>query len=151
MSASGSPNANLAVETLAADMGLTVIALKTLLEDAQNLLEVHSASTPNLAFHMALARHGYRIDGQVLLAKLSTFRGLFSVVLSDATGMEDLCYNSMSILMIQLLRRIPSPQHRKCAQTPIEHWKTAHPVELCYQCSTLPMRCLGNPTTKIRD
>lgn len=88
MSAPGSYNANFAVETLAADLGISVIALKTMLEDALNLLNLHSASTPNLALHMAFARHGYKIDGQVLLAKLSTFRRIFSRVLSDATGMQ---------------------------------------------------------------
>jgi hypothetical protein len=151
MSASGSPNANLAVETLAADMGLTVIALKILLEDAHDLLEVHRASTPNLAFHMALARHGYKIDGQVLLAKLSTFRGLFSVVLSDATGMADLRYNFMSMLMIQLLQQLLRPQPRECDRTHTEHWRIARLVELCYHCSTLPTRCRGKSTTKIRE
>jgi hypothetical protein len=87
MNTSGSYNGSLALETLATDLGLTATALKTALEDAHDLLQLYR--NPNLALHMALARLGYKIDGQVLYAKLSTFRGLFSGILGGATGMTN--------------------------------------------------------------
>ncbi|KAF1919184.1 hypothetical protein BDU57DRAFT_545899 [Ampelomyces quisqualis] len=84
MDTSGSYNGNLALATLAADLGLSPTALKTALEDAHDLLQLYG--NPNLALLMALTRIGIRIDGQILYAKLSTFRRLFSGILNGATA-----------------------------------------------------------------
>lgn len=83
MATHGSPIGNAALGTLASSLGLPPLALKLALEQAFDL--VQNNVNGRLALHIALARMGYRVDGQALYAKLEAFcnifQGAFQIVL----------------------------------------------------------------------
>lgn len=84
----GSPQSRLALATLATALCLDVIALKTALEAAFDLLP--SVQNPGLALHMTLARHGYRIDSETFYAALSALcRSRVAATLQGQHGKEE--------------------------------------------------------------
>ncbi|EAT77956.2 hypothetical protein SNOG_14764 [Parastagonospora nodorum SN15] len=86
MATEGSYTGKLALATLAADLGVTAGVLKVVLEEAFDIMQDTNTGAPGLFLHMALARRGYQVDGQVLYTKISQFRNIFARSLSDAPG-----------------------------------------------------------------
>lgn len=86
MATEGSYTGKLALATLAADLGVTAGVLKVILGEAFDIMQDNNIGTPGLFLHMALARRGYQIDGQVVYTKINLFRNIFGRSLSDAPG-----------------------------------------------------------------
>lgn len=84
MASNGSHAGNVALETLAASLGLHPLALKVALEEAFDLMQLHSNG--RLALHMALARLGYSVDAQSLYSRLDAFRNLFQGAFQPLLG-----------------------------------------------------------------
>jgi hypothetical protein len=84
MATEGSYTGKLALATLATDLGVTAGVLRVVLEEAFNIMQDNVIGTPGLFLHMALARRGYQIDGQVLYTKISQFRNIFARSFNDA-------------------------------------------------------------------
>ncbi|KAL5113629.1 hypothetical protein ACEQ8H_008494 [Pleosporales sp. CAS-2024a] len=76
--ADGSYTGQLALATLAADLGINASVLKMVLDDAFNILQQNTIGSPGLVLHMALARRGFQIDGHVLYGKMNEFRNVFA-------------------------------------------------------------------------
>jgi hypothetical protein len=93
MAIEGSYTGKLALATLAADLGISAVALETVLEEAFEIMEDNVIGTPGLCLHIALPRLGHLIDGNVLYAKVSWFRSIFAERLSEAPGREKYGYN----------------------------------------------------------
>jgi hypothetical protein len=75
-SQTGSQIGNAALTTLATELGMSVPALQRALKDAFDLVQQYIG--PRMAFHLALTRLGYNIDGKVLYAILDRFGSIFA-------------------------------------------------------------------------
>jgi hypothetical protein len=80
----GSSMGNLALARLAAGLGLSPVALKVALEEAFDIMQ-HNGNA-GLSLHMALARLGYQINGQVLYAGLGVLRSNFACTFDGTQG-----------------------------------------------------------------
>ncbi|KAH5241675.1 hypothetical protein HBI72_202360 [Parastagonospora nodorum] len=136
MATEGSYTGKLALATLAADLGVTAGVLKVVLEEAFDIMQDTNTGAPGLFLHMALARRGYQVDGQVLYTKISQFRNIFARLLSDAPArlpysqhsIVQTSPNSYQAMSAATVRpSIPQPQHTQAAMT----WHTdSHPQTL---------------------
>jgi hypothetical protein len=86
-SQTGSQIGNAALTTLATELGMSVPALQRALEDAFDLVQQYIG--PRMAFHLALTRLGYNIDGKVLYAILDRFGSIFANVFDNRQGKQE--------------------------------------------------------------
>jgi hypothetical protein len=94
MATDGSYTGRLALATLAADLGVTSDVLKIVLTEAFDLMQNHSDGSAGLSLHLALAREGYQINGQVLYARLNAFRNVFEEALHVSPGRNQFTYSA---------------------------------------------------------
>jgi hypothetical protein len=85
-SQTGSPTGNAALTTLATELGMSVPALQRALKDAFDLVQQYIG--PRMAFHLALTRLGYHIDGKVLYAILDRFGSMFANVFDNGQSKQ---------------------------------------------------------------
>jgi hypothetical protein len=89
MATCGSYIGKLALAKLAADLNISAIALEVALEEALEMMRDNNMGTPGLCLHIALARQGHQIDGNILYLKLAQFRSIFAEHWSEAPGRDN--------------------------------------------------------------